>query len=434
MVWISLSTTRRPRTEWIDFGYILQRLEAAWLRLSPNEPPLNPRIVGEPGLGKTTLACAAAHRLRRRLYLFQCTMDTRPEDLVITPVLTPDRRVDYHASSVVSAMVRGGIAVLDEGNRMPDGRWASLAPLMDDRRYVESAVASIKVKAHPDFRLCVTMNADASVYELPGYIRQSRLKPRIDIGGAPLGTAGTDSTSEVSGGGRPTARGRVHAAEEAGQKGKHDSTRDMLSLARYAQKLKQLGAGDTAGSRGRAGAGGCRCPERDALTESVVRPDVSQPDRGAVVSLRRRLRPDGPRAVRLGEARRRSAGTARRRSGRRSNGPRVLADAGGGLRARSTIRDGHGDAILARRLDLRSVSIGLTGRYRGRARRRDARCRGERPPPTLALAPGFAARPGDDFFDAADALNRRERPLVSDLVREAAMAYGAGSLDGTARV
>ena len=43
-------------SEWIDFGYSLQRLEAAWLRLSPNEPPLNPRIVGEPGLGKTTLA------------------------------------------------------------------------------------------------------------------------------------------------------------------------------------------------------------------------------------------------------------------------------------------------------------------------------------------------------------------------------------------
>jgi hypothetical protein len=40
------------------------------------------------------------------------------QDLVITPVLTPDRRVEYHASSIVSAMVRGGIVVLDEGNRM----------------------------------------------------------------------------------------------------------------------------------------------------------------------------------------------------------------------------------------------------------------------------------------------------------------------------
>src|SRR5687768_3216405 len=44
--------------EWLDFDHCVQRLEAAWLRLSSKEPPLNPRIIGEPGLGKTTLACA----------------------------------------------------------------------------------------------------------------------------------------------------------------------------------------------------------------------------------------------------------------------------------------------------------------------------------------------------------------------------------------
>ena len=52
----------------------------------------------------------------------------------------------------------------------------------------------------------------------------------------------------------------------------------------------------------------------------------------------------------------------------------------------------------------------------------------QRPPPTLALGPEFAARPGDGFFDAADALNRREQPLVSDLVREAAMASALAAL------
>ena len=227
-------------SEWIDFGYSLQRLEAAWLRLSPNEPPLNPRIVGEPGLGKTTLACAAARRLGRPVYLFQCTMDTRPEDLVITPVLTPDRRVDYRASSVVSAMVRGGIAVLDEGNRMPERAWASLAPLMDDRRYVESAVAAIKVHAHPEFRLCVTMNADASVYELPGYI-QSRLKPRIDIVAPPWALQEQILRLKC-----PMVDDQLLAdvfklLKKRVKQGRHDSTRDMLSLAQYAQKLTQLG-------------------------------------------------------------------------------------------------------------------------------------------------------------------------------------------------
>ncbi|MBY0274268.1 AAA family ATPase [Candidatus Binatia bacterium] len=76
-------------------------------------------------------------------------------------------------------MLRGGVLILDEGNRMPERAWASLAPLLDGRRYVESSVASIRVQAHPDFRICVTMNDDTSVYELPDV--QSRLKPKIGI-------------------------------------------------------------------------------------------------------------------------------------------------------------------------------------------------------------------------------------------------------------
>jgi hypothetical protein len=141
----------------VDYNDYVRQLEAAWLRLSDVEPPLNPRLIGESGLGKTTLACAVGRKLGRDVYLFQCTMDTRPEDLLITPVLTGDQRIEYRASPVVSAILRGGILLLDEGNWMPERSWASLAPLMDDRRYVESAIAGVKVKAHPNFRLCVTM-------------------------------------------------------------------------------------------------------------------------------------------------------------------------------------------------------------------------------------------------------------------------------------
>jgi MoxR-like ATPase len=84
------------------------------------------------------------------------------------------------ASSIVTAMIKGGVAVIDEGNRMSEKSWASLAPLMDNRRYVESIVAGIKIKAHPDFRLCTTMNDDASTFDLPEYIH-SRLQPQILI-------------------------------------------------------------------------------------------------------------------------------------------------------------------------------------------------------------------------------------------------------------
>jgi MoxR-like ATPase len=84
------------------------------------------------------------------------------------------------ASPLVTAMIRGGIAILDEGNRMSEKSWASLAPLLDNRRYVESIVAGIKIKAHPQFRLVATMNDDASTFELPEYIH-SRLQPQIFI-------------------------------------------------------------------------------------------------------------------------------------------------------------------------------------------------------------------------------------------------------------
>ena len=153
---------------------------AAWMVIDDEDLPLNPRLVGRPGVGKTTLAYHAGKVLNKPVYIFQATMDTRPEDLIVTPVISDEGKVRYMASPIVSAMIKGGITVIDEGNRMSEKSWASLAPLMDRRRYVESIVAGIKINAHPDFRLCTTMNDDASTFELPDYIH-SRLQPKIFI-------------------------------------------------------------------------------------------------------------------------------------------------------------------------------------------------------------------------------------------------------------
>lgn len=234
---LTLMPPVRTDDEWIDYNQYRQQLQAAWLRLSSVEPPLNPRLIGEPGMGKTTLACAAARALQRDVYIFQCTMDTRPEDLIITPVITGNRKIEYRASSVVTAMIRGGILVLDEGNRMPEKTWASLAPLLDGRRYMDSAVTSIRVRAARDFRICVTMNDDSSVYELPGYI-QSRLKPKIEL--VPphwtikerivkLKCPAVDAALLK----RIFAEIKARAAKQC-----RDSIRDILSLAQYAQKLQ----------------------------------------------------------------------------------------------------------------------------------------------------------------------------------------------------
>lgn len=163
---------------WIGQRDVLDQLLAAWLVIDKSDIPLNPRLIGKPGVGKTTLAYAAAKKLKKPVYIFQCTMDTRPEDLLITPVVDKSGGIRYVASALVTAMIRGGVCILDEANRMSEKSWASLAPLLDTRRYIESIVAGLKVSASPDFRICVTMNDDASTYEIPEYIH-SRLQPQI---------------------------------------------------------------------------------------------------------------------------------------------------------------------------------------------------------------------------------------------------------------
>jgi MoxR-like ATPase len=165
---------------WIGQEEAMRQLMAAWMIVDERDIPMNPRLLGKPGVGKTTMAYAAGKRLNREVYIFQATVDTRPEDLLIIPVIESESKLKYVASPLVTAMVRGGVAILDEGNRMSEKSWASLAPLLDNRRYVESIVAGVKIKAHANFRLVATMNDDSSTFDLPEYIH-SRLQPQILI-------------------------------------------------------------------------------------------------------------------------------------------------------------------------------------------------------------------------------------------------------------
>ncbi len=167
--------------QWIGQHEVLMQLLACWLTVDETDLPLTPRLIGSPGVGKTQLAIAAAKAQGLPLYIYQCTADTRPEDLLVTPVLSQGGQISYHASSLVTAMITGGVCVLDEGNRMNEKSWASLAPLFDQRRYVESIVAGITIKAHANFRAAVTMNQDESTFEIPDYIL-SRLQPTLTVG------------------------------------------------------------------------------------------------------------------------------------------------------------------------------------------------------------------------------------------------------------
>lgn len=235
---LSLARPVELPLRWVGQEELLKQLLAAWMVIDERDIPFNPRLIGKPGVGKTTLAYAAAKRLNRPVYLFQATMDTRPEDLIITPVIGPDGKIQYAASSLVSAMLKGGVLILDEGNRMSEKAWASLAPLLDDRRYVESIITGLRVPAHTDFRIVVTMNEDSSTFEVPEYIH-SRLQPQIYID-----FPDADEELQILKENLPFAGSRVlryvvdflqraHAADEL------YSVRDGINIARYALKMME---------------------------------------------------------------------------------------------------------------------------------------------------------------------------------------------------
>jgi len=179
-VQLTLSQPDTSEVTWIGQSEILKQVLACWLVVGEKDLPLAPRIIGMPGIGKTTLAMVGARARKQPLYIFQCTADTRPEDLLVTPVLSEAGTISYHASPLVTAMIQGGICILDEGNRMNEKSWASLAPLLDHRRYVESIIAGIQIHAHKEFRAAVTMNSDESTFEIPDYIL-SRLQPTLQL-------------------------------------------------------------------------------------------------------------------------------------------------------------------------------------------------------------------------------------------------------------
>ena len=63
---------------WVGQEELVTQVLAAWIVIGDDDLPLNPRLVGKPGVGKTTLARALAASVGVTFRRHPCTSDLKP--------------------------------------------------------------------------------------------------------------------------------------------------------------------------------------------------------------------------------------------------------------------------------------------------------------------------------------------------------------------
>ncbi len=172
-----------PSSTIIGREHEMNKVMAAWLGNS-DDMPMSPLLVGAPGVGKNRIVYSCSQLCNSKLYILQGHEDITAEDLVCAVRISDDRekQVDYILSPLVSAMITGGICFIDEIGKIRARALAPLASLLDERRYVDSAILGERIHAHAAFRLVAATNtSDMDQSSLPDFIR-SRLRPVIMIG------------------------------------------------------------------------------------------------------------------------------------------------------------------------------------------------------------------------------------------------------------
>jgi MoxR-like ATPase len=164
-----------PRTE------ILERAMAAWLA-GAGTHPLNFRFFGPPGVGKNAIVYQLAKMLKKDLYILNGNEELDPEDISCTARINSSDGIEYVASPLFAAMLKGGIFFFDEIGKAPPGALNPLTSVLDERRTLDSVLAGVRIEAHRDFRCCAALNDDEETGgRLPASIEE-RLRPAIHVG------------------------------------------------------------------------------------------------------------------------------------------------------------------------------------------------------------------------------------------------------------
>lgn len=162
----------------------LRMLAAAWMSRD-DSLPMSPLLVGEPGVGKNRLVYEMALRSGAELYIFQGHEDVTAEDLAFSARFGDGGvGIDYVASPLVSAMLRGGICFIDEIGKIRPRALALLASVLDERRYIDSTMLGERIEAVRGFRFVAATNtSDLDGGMLPSFLR-TRMLPVIRVGAA----------------------------------------------------------------------------------------------------------------------------------------------------------------------------------------------------------------------------------------------------------
>ena len=177
--------------------------------LSNGEGSFNFRLEGQPGVGKNEIVYEIARHLALPYFSIVGHEEMTPEDLILSVVPKETGpavggkggfSMVLRASPLATALLTGGIFFFDELNRAPARTLSPLAPLLDDRRQMFSAIIEtwigraeklnvvdaidehimdLEPYVPRPFFFCSALNHDVGI-DLPEYIAQRTL-PRIIV-------------------------------------------------------------------------------------------------------------------------------------------------------------------------------------------------------------------------------------------------------------
>lgn len=143
--------------------------------------PLNFRLYGPQGEGKTSLIFNLAPILKKDVYVIQGNEDMRATEVTCEPMEETGRQIVYQASKLFAAMYFGQIALFDEIGKSPPEALAPLLPVLDRRRTLYCKHANLTLKAKPGFLFCATLTEDEEMSLNWGDEFDQRMKPAFYV-------------------------------------------------------------------------------------------------------------------------------------------------------------------------------------------------------------------------------------------------------------